>query len=43
MGLKEYTAKRNFKKTPEPEGSAEKPIAQNVYVMHKHDASHPPL
>ncbi len=40
MGLKEYIAKRDFRKTSEPEGSAEKPTTQNVYVMHKHDASH---
>lgn len=45
MGLRKYRAKRNLRVTPEP---AARPMgkgrsrngAQNIYVIHKHDASH---
>lgn len=39
MTLNIYHKKRNFKSTPEPYG--DKPVKhQNLYVIHKHDASH---
>jgi len=40
MGLKEYRAKRNFSKTPEPPESGEKRTDGGlIYVIQKHDAS----
>ena len=38
MGLKEYQKKRDFRKTPEPEGG-EKPPSGRLYVIQKHAAS----
>ncbi len=42
MGLKEYHKKRNFHRTPEPEGEVKKPSYYDdlVYVIQKHQASH---
>ncbi|MEM3726346.1 MAG: DNA polymerase ligase N-terminal domain-containing protein [Candidatus Bathyarchaeia archaeon] len=39
MNLKEYTRKRNFKKTTEPEGKL-KMGKGNIYVIQKHAATH---
>ena len=40
MGLKEYRAKRNFSKTPEPPKSGKKRTDGGlIYVIQKHDAS----
>jgi len=39
MGLKEYKAKRDFKRTPEPAGQTESSSGAS-FVIHKHDASH---
>jgi bifunctional non-homologous end joining protein LigD len=39
MGLREYNAKRDFKKTAEPAGK-KKTTGRNIYVIQKHDASH---
>jgi bifunctional non-homologous end joining protein LigD len=40
MGLKEYKAKRNFKKTPEPAGDRDDRRGEHRFVVQKHDASH---
>ncbi|MFL5730890.1 MAG: DNA ligase D [Cytophagaceae bacterium] len=40
MGLKEYKAKRNFKKTPEPAGKRDDRKGEHRFVIQKHDASH---
>jgi bifunctional non-homologous end joining protein LigD len=40
MGLKEYKAKRNFKKTPEPAGKKNDRRGEHRFVIQKHDASH---
>lgn len=37
--LTEYHKKRNFSKTPEPEGGTRSPSEQPVFVIQKHDAS----
>lgn len=39
MGLKEYNKKRNFKKTPEPDGKVTK-SQLNRFVIQRHRASH---
>ncbi|TAL64723.1 MAG: DNA ligase, partial [Legionella sp.] len=39
MGLKQYRKKRDFSKTPEPQGKVEK-AQQQLYVIQKHAASH---
>jgi len=38
MGLKEYEAKRQFEKTPEPKPVLGHPAGQLVFVVHKHAA-----
>lgn len=38
MELKDYTAKRHFKKTPEPEPGARGETGRLVFVVHKHAA-----
>jgi bifunctional non-homologous end joining protein LigD len=38
MGLKEYTAKRKFEKTPEPAPGAAREERRLVFVVHKHAA-----
>src|SRR5882672_2845446 len=40
MGLKEYKAKRNFRKTPEPAGKRNDRKGEHRFVIQKHDASH---
>jgi len=41
MSLKEYQAKRDFKKTEEPEGSVKpSPGLGGIYVIQKHQATH---
>ena len=40
MGLKEYKAKRNFKKTPEPAGEKKDRRGEHRFIVQKHDASH---
>ncbi|MCX7974465.1 MAG: 3'-phosphoesterase [Candidatus Aminicenantes bacterium] len=42
MGLKEYRAKRDFSRTPEPEGKEEKARRSQelIYVIQKHQATH---
>lgn len=40
MSLISYNQKRNFKKTAEPEGKAQKPTNEAIFVVQKHDASH---
>ncbi|MBC7428266.1 MAG: DNA ligase D [Bacteriovorax sp.] len=40
MSLKEYKAKRNFKKTAEPSGKTGKVKGKNIFVIQKHHASH---
>jgi DNA ligase D-like protein (predicted 3'-phosphoesterase) len=37
--LKEYRKKRDFGKTPEPEGGEEKPSKDRIFVIQKHDAT----
>src|SRR5437867_3399578 len=37
--LQEYRAKRNFKRTPEPEGRPAKPHRQPIFVIQEHHAS----
>lgn len=39
MGLKEYKRKRNFRKTPEPQGGKSHPGSGLQYVVQKHAAS----
>ena len=39
MGLENYRKKRDFQKTSEPSGCRKKPDG-NVYVIHKHQATH---
>ena len=39
MGLEEYRAKRDFRKTVEPEGK-EAPAGEHVFVVQEHKASH---
>ena len=36
--LKVYREKRNFTKTPEPEGGSIKKTKEPLFVIHKHDA-----
>lgn len=38
MGLREYQRKRNFSRTPEPEGSVRASSEGHSYVIHKHAA-----
>lgn len=40
MSLKEYKAKRNFKKTLEPKGITAKDKNKKIFVVQKHHASH---
>ena len=40
MALEEYKRKRDFKKTPEPEGAVVKPRAERFFSVQKHLASH---
>src|SRR3954447_18494006 len=40
MALNEYRAKRNFRKTPEPEGKPEKGHRLPIFVIQEHHASH---
>ncbi|MBV9349505.1 MAG: DNA ligase, partial [Patescibacteria group bacterium] len=40
MALKTYNAKRNFKKTAEPQGRMHKSDPQLIFVVQKHHASH---
>ncbi len=42
MSLKEYRAKRNFSRTPEPEGKGKEGESKEnlVYVIQKHRATH---
>jgi DNA ligase D-like protein (predicted 3'-phosphoesterase) len=37
--LKEYRKKRDFQRTPEPEGKAGKTSGNRIFVIHKHDAT----
>jgi len=39
MGEKEYTAKRDFTKTPEPTGGSRQAGGQPIFVVQKHDAT----
>jgi bifunctional non-homologous end joining protein LigD len=39
MGLKQYRAKRDFKRTAEPKGKQSAPHAELIFVVQKHDAS----
>ena len=39
MSLTEYQRKRDFKKTPEPKGTVQKPPALPRYVVHRHHAT----
>ena len=38
--LKTYRAKRNLKESPEPKGTVSKKKSGNIFVIHKHAASH---
>jgi len=38
MGLKDYRAKRNFKKTPEPDAETHALPDELIFVVHKHAA-----
>src|SRR5687767_13442095 len=40
MDLKAYKTKRNFKKTPEPEGENKTAKQELSFVVQEHDASH---
>jgi DNA ligase D-like protein (predicted 3'-phosphoesterase) len=40
MPLEEYNKKRDFSKTKEPKGEAEKPPDEKIFVVQKHKASH---
>ena len=40
MPLTEYRQKRNFKKSPEPEGKAEEDSGKLSFVVQRHKASH---
>ncbi len=40
MSLKEYSDKRNFNSTAEPEGEIEKLASELIFVVQKHAASH---
>ncbi len=40
MGLEEYKKKRDFKKTPEPQGGTSSSRGSRQFVIQKHDASH---
>jgi bifunctional non-homologous end joining protein LigD len=40
MALEEYKRKRDFKKTPEPEGTVVKPRGERFFSVQKHLASH---
>jgi DNA ligase D-like protein (predicted 3'-phosphoesterase) len=40
MPLEEYNKKRDFSKTKEPKGEAEKPQDEKIFVVQKHNASH---
>jgi DNA ligase D-like protein (predicted 3'-phosphoesterase) len=37
--LKEYSSKRDFRRTPEPSGKGKKTFKEPVFVIQKHDAS----
>ena len=39
--LEAYRTKRDFKRTPEPAGGKEEELKHPIYVIQKHDASHP--
>jgi bifunctional non-homologous end joining protein LigD len=39
VSLTEYQRKRDFKKTPEPKGTVQKPPAKPRYVVHRHHAT----
>jgi bifunctional non-homologous end joining protein LigD len=39
MGLKEYEAKRDFRKTPEPPGKPGKPHREPIFVVQEHHAT----
>jgi DNA ligase D-like protein (predicted 3'-phosphoesterase) len=39
MALTEYQKRRDFTRSPEPQGSV-KPGAGNIFVVHEHDATH---
>jgi len=41
MGLNEYKKKRNFKETPEPSDGKKPKSSDLIYVIQKHNASHP--
>ena len=40
MGLKEYRARRNFKRSPEPIRPAKPFKTRSIFVVQRHDASH---
>ena len=40
MALEEYKRKRNFNKTPEPEGKVAPPKDERFFCVQKHLASH---
>jgi DNA ligase D-like protein (predicted 3'-phosphoesterase) len=40
MPLEEYNKKRDFEKTKEPRGEAEKSLDEKIFVIQKHNASH---
>ncbi len=39
MALEEYQKLRDFSKSPEPRGGVKK-VAENIFVVHEHDATH---
>jgi len=40
MSLESYQRKRNFQKTPEPEGEIERTQSGRIYLIQRHDATH---
>jgi DNA ligase D-like protein (predicted 3'-phosphoesterase) len=40
MSLTGYQKRRRFSETPEAEGSVKAKVRDNIYLIHKHDASH---
>ena len=40
MSLKNYKAKRDFSKSPEPKATKAKSVSGRIYVVQKHQASH---
>ncbi|MEM2921996.1 MAG: DNA polymerase ligase N-terminal domain-containing protein, partial [Candidatus Bathyarchaeia archaeon] len=40
MAIEEYRSKRDFKRTPEPEGTVETSKKELVYVIQEHHATH---